>query len=60
MHDGISGPLISVEFNEAYFIESVKEPMKKIHEGSTPGMVVAPITDDEINSLMAYVKSLSK
>ena len=34
--------------------------MKKIQEGSTPGMVVAPITDDEINALMAYVKSLSK
>ena len=60
VHDGISGPLISVEFNEAYFVESVKEPMKKIHEGSTPGMVVAPITDDEINALMVYVKSLSK
>lgn len=60
VHDGIGGPLIRVEFNEAYFVESVKEPMKKIHQGSTPGMVVAPMTDDEINALMAYVKSLSK
>jgi len=60
VHDGIGGPLISVDFNEAYFVESVKEPMKKIHEGSTPGMVVAPMTDDELNALMAYVKSLSK
>jgi hypothetical protein len=34
--------------------------MKKIHEGSMPGMVVVPMTDDEINALMAYVKSLSK
>jgi hypothetical protein len=34
--------------------------MKKIHEGSTPGMVVAPMTNDEINALIAYVKSLSK
>ena len=34
--------------------------MRKIHEGSTPGMVVAPMTDDEMNALMAYVKSLSK
>ena len=34
--------------------------MKKIHEGSTLGMVVAPMTDDEINALMAYVKSLSR
>jgi cytochrome c553 len=60
VQDGIGGPLIKVDFNEAYFIESVKEPMKKIHEGSTPGMVVMPMTDDEINALMAYVKSLSK
>jgi len=60
VHDGIGGPLIRVDFNEAYFVESVKEPMKKIHEGSTPGMVVVPMTDDEINALMAYVKSLSK
>lgn len=60
VHDGIGGPLIRVDFNEAYFVESVKEPMKKIHEGSTPGMVVLPMTDDEINALMAYVKSLSK
>ena len=27
---------------------------------STLGMVVAPMTDDEINALMAYVKSLSR
>ena len=60
VHHGIGGPLISVDFDEAYFVESVKEPMKKIHAGSTPGMVVAPMTDDEINALMAYVKSLSK
>ncbi len=60
VQDGIGGLLISVDFDEAYFVESVKEPMKKIHEGSTPGMVVAPMTDDEINALMAYVKSLSK
>ena len=60
VHDGIGGPLIRVDFNEAYFVESVKEPMKKIHEGSTPGMVVVPMTDDEISALMAYVKSLSK
>jgi hypothetical protein len=49
-----------VDFNEAYFVESVKEPMKKIHEGSTPGMVAAPMIDDEINALMAYMKSISK
>jgi glucose/arabinose dehydrogenase len=60
VHDGIGGPLIKVDFNEAYFVESVKEPMKKIHEGSTPGMVAAPMTDDEINALMAYMKSISK
>ena len=60
VHHGIGGPLISVDFDEAYFVESVKEPRKKIHEGSTRGMVVAPLTDDEINALMAYVKSLSK
>jgi glucose/arabinose dehydrogenase len=60
VHDGIGGPLIKVDFNEAYFVESVKDPMKKIHEGSTPGMVVAPMTDDEINALMTFVKSLSK
>jgi hypothetical protein len=60
VHDGNGGLLISVDFDEAYFVESVKEPMKKIHEGSTPGMVVAPMTNDEINALIAYVKSLSK
>jgi hypothetical protein len=60
VHDGNGGLLISVDFDEAYFVESVKEPMKKIHEGSTPGMVVAPLSDNEINALIAYVKSLSK
>ena len=66
VHDGIdpdtgkpSEKILTVVFNEAYFIESVKKPMAKIVKGSVPGMVQQPLKDDEIKALMYYVRSLS-
>ena len=67
VHDGIdpdtgkpSEKILTVVFNEAYFIESVKKPMAKIVKGSVAGMAPLPTTDEEVKALMAYVKSLSK
>ncbi len=60
VHIGPGGPIEKVTMNEAYFIESVKQPMAKIVKGAIPGMAPLPTTDDEIKALMAYVKSLSK
>jgi cytochrome c5 len=60
VHIGPGGPLKKVNFDEAYFIESIKKPMAKIVKGSIAGMAPLPTTDEEIKLLMGYVKSLSK
>jgi len=60
VHVGPGGPVTTVEMDEAYFIESVKNPMAKIVKGSMPGMVAMPMSDEEVDALMAYVKSLSE
>ncbi|MBI1374148.1 MAG: hypothetical protein GC159_15630 [Phycisphaera sp.] len=60
VHDGINGPLITVKFDEAYFMESVEQPMAKIVDGALPGMAPLPTTPEERKALMYYVRSLSK
>ena len=45
--------------DEAYLIESIKEPNAKIIMGYTRGaMPPISLTDDEINALVAYIKSV--
>ena len=60
VHVDAGGPIEKVTMDEAYFIESVKKPMAKIVKGAVPGMAPLPTTDEEVQALMAYVKSLSK
>ena len=62
VHIGYQGPLQNVNFNEDYFVESVLKPMAKVAEGALAPMVLAPGlgNEEEVDALMAYVKSLSK
>ena len=49
----------TVTVDEAYLIESIKEPNAKIVKGFTRGaMPKFSLADDEINSLVAYIKSV--
>jgi cytochrome c oxidase subunit 2 len=51
------GSLVVVD--EAYLIESIKEPNTKIVNGFTRGaMPSISLTDEEINALIAYIKSV--
>jgi cytochrome c oxidase subunit II len=51
------GNFITVD--DAYLIESIKEPNAKIVKGFTKGaMPPIKLTEDEINALVAYVKSV--
>jgi len=60
VHEGYGGPLVKVKMDEGYFIESLRDPMKRISKGALPGMLLQPFTEREIKALMAYVKSLSE
>jgi cytochrome c oxidase subunit 2 len=44
--------------DEAYFIESVKNPLAKIVEGYPPAMTQQTISDEEIGFIIEYVKTL--
>ena len=45
--------------DEAYLIESIKEPNAKIVQGYTRGaMPGISLTDDELNALVAYIKNV--
>jgi len=53
----IDNSLVTVD--EVYLIESIKEPNAKIVKGFTRGAMPAiPLTEEEINSLVAYIKSV--
>ncbi|HRN58462.1 MAG TPA: hypothetical protein PLL71_18505, partial [Agriterribacter sp.] len=54
-----NGKKTSVKVDEAYIRESIKYPQQKITVGfeNTP-MPVFPVTDDEIEQLIAYIKTL--
>ena len=60
--DGVGGPVIKVTLDEAYFKESVKTPEAKLVKGALLPMppLAPPLTKNEIEALMIYVKSLSK
>ena len=59
---GFGGKIVKVKLDDKYFVESVKKPLDKVVKGALTPMPPPPppITDDDINALMAYVKSLSK
>jgi cytochrome c oxidase subunit 2 len=51
----------TVVADDAYIIESIREPAAKVHQGFGPIMPPFPIlTDDEINALIAYMKTISE
>ena len=51
------GSLVTVD--DAYLIESIKEPNAKIVKGFSRGaMPTISVTEEEINSLVAYIKSV--
>lgn len=50
------GPPVLVD--EAYLIESIKQPMAKIVAGYPPSMPVQNVTDEEIGFIIEYIKSL--
>ena len=62
VHKGsMTGPIETLTFDEAYFYDSIKNPMGRISDGAKAPMVFAfPTSDEEIAALMAYVKSLSE
>lgn len=52
-----NGSLVTVD--DAYLIESIEEPNAKIVKGFTKGaMLTISLTEEEINSLVAYIKSV--
>ena len=50
------GTIIVVD--ETYLHESIKTPKAKIVKGFPPTMPVFPLTDDEIDDIIAYIKTL--
>jgi len=48
----------SVPFDDAYVIESIKDPMVKIANEYPPAMAPLPATDEEIADLIEYMKTL--
>jgi cytochrome c oxidase subunit 2 len=51
----------TVEANEEYITESIREPNAKIHEGFQPDLMPAfpNFTDEEVSAIIAYIESLS-
>ena len=48
-----------VTVDEQYLVESIKEPNAKIVKGFTKGaMPHISLTDEEVNALVAYIKSV--
>ena len=57
---GFGGPVKKAMFDDAYFIESIRNPIAKIAKEATAPMPPPPQVDDnEMKALIAYVKSLS-
>lgn len=48
-----------ITVDDAYFAQSVKDPMSQIAEGYPPAMPPLGLSDDEIAALAAYVKTLN-
>jgi cytochrome c oxidase subunit 2 len=51
-----SGKTVTVD--DAYVKESIIEPGKELVKGFQPLMPQIPLTDDEVNSILAYLRSL--
>ena len=47
-----------IEVDDAYIIESIKEPTKKIVKGFNPVMPVLPVSDEELKQLIEYIKTI--
>jgi len=47
-----------VKVDDAYLVKAIKYPMSEIVEGYPPGMAQIPLSDDQVNGLVAYIKSL--
>jgi len=57
---GFGGKDAKVKFDEAYFIESIRKPIDKVVKSATAPMPPPPaVNDEEMEALIAYVKSLS-
>ena len=48
----------TVTADEAYIHESIKDPKAKIVKGFNPVMPQYPFSDDDINNIIAYIKTL--
>jgi len=57
---GYGGKDAKVKFDDAYFIESVRDPSAKVLKSAAAPMPPPPrVNDTEMKALLAYVKSLS-
>ena len=57
---GFGGKDAKAKFDEAYFIESIRQPLAKVVKSAAAPMPPPPaVNDDEMKALIAYVKSLS-
>jgi len=57
---GFGGKEAKAKFDEAYFIESIRNPIAKVVKSAAAPMPPPPaVNDDEMKALIAYVKSLS-
>ncbi|MCH2379209.1 MAG: cytochrome c, partial [Pedosphaera sp.] len=57
---GFGGEDAKAKFDEAYFIESIRQPLAKVLKSAAAPMPPPPaVNDDEMKALIAYVKSLS-
>ena len=50
----------TVVVDDDYIRESILQPNAKLVQGYAPVMVALPVTDDEIEALIALAKSLSE
>jgi mono/diheme cytochrome c family protein len=48
----------TVTVDESYVRESIKEPNAKVVEGFPPAMTPVPLTDAELDAIVAYLKTL--
>lgn len=48
----------TVVADEAYIVESIREPNAKIHEGYMPVMPAFDLSDDEIADVIAFIQTL--
>ena len=57
---GFGGKDAKAKFDEAYFIESIRNPIAKVVKSAAAPMPPPPaVNDEEMKALVAYVKSLS-